>query len=38
MFALVKWLNGKEKDTYTVLDASWLLEADLEAFDNTEGL
>ena len=36
-FALVKWLHGREKNTYTVLDSSWVLEVDLETFNNQEG-
>jgi hypothetical protein len=37
MYALVKWLQGKEQGTFTVVDASWILEADVTSFDNVTG-
>jgi len=37
VFALVRWVSGKEKDTHTIVDADWLLEVDLSKFDNIKG-
>jgi len=37
-FALVRWLTGKEKDTYTIVDSRWILEVDWKLFDNSQGL
>ena len=28
-FALVRWVNGVEKGTHTVLDANWLMDVDI---------
>jgi len=36
-FALVRWVNGVEKGTHTVLDANWLMDVDMSSFDNSEG-
>jgi len=38
MFALVKWLTGKEKDTHTVIDATWIRDVDVKQYDNKEGI
>ena len=37
MYALVKWTVGKWKGSFSIVDASWLLEIDLATFDNSEG-
>jgi len=37
VFALVKWVTGKEKGTHTIVNANWLLEVDWAKFDNIEG-
>jgi hypothetical protein len=36
-YALVKWLEGKTKGTFTVIDAAWVLEIDVDSFDNVTG-
>jgi len=38
MFVLVKWVSGREKDTYTVVSADWVVDIDVLEFDNTKGL
>ena len=37
VYALVKWVSGKEKGTHIVVNGEWVLEVDVTTFDNTEG-
>jgi len=37
VYALVKWLYGRERGTHTVVNGDWLLEVDIKTFDNSEG-
>ena len=36
-FALVRWVNGVEKGTHTVLDANWLMDVDMSSSAEMEG-